>query len=95
MNRAEVIERLKNRIVTCCCRSGGMGEGGIIRQDNCPVCDDLKEAIALLSQPRMSEEEMVKFINDWLSHRHGFQYDGVLARDFAKALSSKLEGKDE
>lgn len=33
-----------------------------------------------------SEEALSKYINEFMSKRHGFQYDGILARDLAKAI---------
>lgn len=37
-------------------------------------------------------EGLAKFINVWLSKRHGIAYDGVLARDLADALISECSG---
>jgi len=36
----------------------------------------------------LDEGEMGKTINEWLKHRHGINYNGVLARDLATAICS-------
>lgn len=41
-----------------------------------------------------SREELENFINDWLSQRHGFTYDGILARDLSDAIRKHLGVED-
>jgi len=42
----------------------------------------------ILDRIVLDEGEMGKTINEWLKHRHGINYNGVLARDLATAICS-------
>ena len=42
-----------------------------------------------------SEEELYKFIHNWLCKRHGIEYNGILARDLAHTIINKNGGARE
>jgi len=61
------------------------------------MIDDLRQAlqsaITLIQDYQKLREDFVgldKFINDWLSKRHGIKYGGVLSKDLAQAIVTFL-----
>jgi hypothetical protein len=53
----------------------------------------LQSAISLIQDYQKLREDFVgldKFINDWLSKRHGIKYGGVLSKDLAQAIVTFL-----
>ena len=42
-----------------------------------------------------NEEELYKFIHNWLCKRHGIEYNGILARDLAHTIINKNGGARE
>ena len=61
------------------------------------MTDDLRQAlqsaITLIQDYQKLREDFVgldKFINDWLSKRHGIKYGGVLSKDLAQAIVTFL-----